>query len=225
MGAPNLDKLGDKDYTQQGQFTVNDAVAQAPGGKEFAADFLALQHNVRLRVADIPKSVVTSVKVQTAPKTAAAKDAPKAETKDYDLDWNLVLAGGRTLLAPLLQVAQIAKPPMGEITLQDTAFAGAGGNFATLRTMGILGAREFTKSAVSGEGAKKATYRVKSQTPAKTPTGNKMSLIFGLNHIRSILYMEWLATYQLKQLAQAPPQQVPQVLAQVGAVVRDDGSD
>jgi hypothetical protein len=222
MAKPDLAKLSDKGYTQKATFDVQPGVANAPGGAEFAAHFLALKHNVALREADMRHNVVLSLTVTTKPKTPAAKDAPKADLKGtpYALEWDAVLAGARRLLAPELQKG--TAPPIKEkVTFATDALMKAGGNIGKLRGMGIID-EGLSKKGQSAKGtAQQADHQVVEQTPEKTPDGKPMLFNFGINHLRTILYVEWRATYELQQLAKAPPaqQNVPQAAQLVQQLV------
>lgn len=217
MGAPDLGKLKTPGYKQEGTYDVKPEVTGAAGGPEFAAHFLTLQHNVALRVADMTNNVVRSLVVETKPRMKGHKQAPQEEKgKTHTPDWNAVLAGARRLLDAQLKSGALA-PAKEKVTLGGQALAAAPGDIAKLVSMGIIDATGHYKSkGLSGKAQfEKADHKVLSQEPEFTPEGKDMLFNFGVNHIRAIIYIEWRATHELKQLAQAPQQAAVQQVAQV----------
>lgn len=225
MGKPDTDQLG-KGYKQEGRYDVQSAVAGSADGRDFAAHYLMLQHNLRVRVGDMKNNVITDVVVDS--KSAGKKQKPVT----LHPNWDDALAGARLLLLAKLQGGEAA-PGIHDVGLAHTAVAATGGDLGELRKMGLLteeGKKSQQKASKVGakDGAAATTYSIGKMTPAKTPGNKPMSFNFGINHIRSILYIEWRAFDELKRLAQAPqqnPQQVAQVVQQLVAVGDGGGGD
>jgi hypothetical protein len=214
MGQPDPAQFSEKDYSQQGKYDVQAGVAGALGGPEFATHFLALQHNIGVRVADMPNNVVSSLRIKTTPTTPASKLAPKGGTLDYALDWLPLLTDARMLVKDKLKTAP---PEKDDIPQATAAIVAATGNFATLRDFGIIDkttGKYKTKGKSGKTKADGATHEVMAETP-----GGKVTFNFGLNHIRAIIYVEWRAAYELLQAANAQnAQQATAVVQQLVGV-------